>query len=104
MLHNNYNFIVGRASTGGTIGTPIIWGQCVVTPTFGAFADYRFGDENVSAVSVVPTFNNGFSGRVNVGFNIAMPGNVTASATGEYGGLGDEIRYWRAKAGVGVKF
>jgi hypothetical protein len=58
----------------------------------------------VAAVSVVPTFNNGFSGRVNGGFNVATPDNVTVSATGECGGLGDEIRYWRVKASVGVKF
>ena len=33
-----------------------------------------------------------------------MPGNLTAAATGEYGGLGDNIQYWRAKASLGMKF
>jgi hypothetical protein len=104
VAHNAFNFTVGRASTGGTIGTPTAWGMSVVTPTFGAFADYRFGDQTTAAVNVVPTFSNGWSAHVNGGFNIAMPGNVIASATGEYGGLGDTVQYWRAKGSLGVKF
>lgn len=104
VLHNKFNFTVGRASTGGTVGTPLAWGTSVVTPTFGAFADYRFGDETLAAASVIPTINNGWSARVNGGVSVAMPNNVTASATGEYGGLGNPIEYWRAKANLGVKF
>ena len=33
-----------------------------------------------------------------------MPGNITASGTGGYGGLGDSLQYWRAKGSLGVKF
>jgi Autotransporter beta-domain len=104
VFHDKYNFVVGRASTGGTIGTPFAWGTSVVTPTFGVFGDYRFGDETAAALSAVPTFNNGWSAHVNGGVSFAMSGGVTASATGEYGGLGDQIQYWRAKGSLGVKF
>lgn len=104
VLHNTFDFTVGRASTGGTVGVPLVWGLCVVTPTFGVFADYRFGDEAIAALSAVPTFNNGWSAHVNGGLSIAMPGNITASATAEYGGLGDNIPYWRAKGSLGVRF
>lgn len=104
VFHDKFNFTVGRASTGGTIGTPMAWRNSVVTPTFGVFADYRFGDETLAAANVVPTFNNGWSAHVNGGLSVAMPNNVTASASGEYGGLGDQIQYWRAKGSLGVKF
>jgi hypothetical protein len=104
VFHDKFNFTVGRASTGGAIGIPLAWGQCIVTPTFGAFGDYRFGDQTAAAISSVPTFNNGWSAHVNGGLSIAMPNNITASATGEYGGLGDQIQYWRAKGSLGVKF
>jgi hypothetical protein len=104
VFHDKFNFTVGRSSNGATVGTPIAWGQCIVTPTFGAFGDYRFGDQTTAAANVVPTFNNGWSAHVNGGLSIAMPGNVTASATGEYGGLGDAIQYWRARGSLGVKF
>lgn len=104
VLHNTFDFTVGRASTGATISVPLMWGLCVVTPTFGVFADYRFGDEAIAALSAVPTFNNGWSAHVNGGLSIAMRGNVTASATAEYGGLGDNIQYWRAKGSLGVRF
>ena len=104
VAHNALNFTVGRASTGATVGTPIAWGNIIVTPSFGAFGDYRFGDQTVSAASVVPTFGNGWSAHVTGGLSFAMPGNITASATGEYGGLGDQIQYWRATANLGVRF
>lgn len=104
VFHDKFNFVVGRASTGGTIGVPFAWGTNVVTPTFGVFGDYRFGDEAAAALSSVPTFNNGWSAHVNGGLSVAMPGNVTASATGEYGGLGDNIQYWRARGSLGLKF
>jgi len=104
VLHNTFNFTVGRASTGATIGVPLVWDLCVVTPTFGVFADYRFGDEAIAALFAVPTSNNGWSAHVNGGLSIAMPGNITASATAEYGGLGENIQYWRAKGSLGVKF
>ncbi len=104
VFHDKFNFVVGRASTGGTIGVPFAWGMSVVTPTFGVFGDYRFGDEITAALSSVPTFNNGWSAHVNGGLSVAMSGGVTASATGEYGGIGDSLRYWRAKGSLGVKF
>lgn len=104
VLHDRFNFVVGRASTGGTIGVPIAWGQCIVTPTFGVFGDYRFGDETTAALSTVPTFNNGWSGHVNGGLSFAMANGLTASATGEYGGLGQYLTYWRAKGSLGLKF
>ncbi len=104
VFHDKFNFVVGRASTGGTIGTPLVWGSTVVTPTFGVFGDYRFGDQTAAALSTVPTFNNGWSAHINGGVSVAMPGGVTASATGEYGGLGDTLQYWRAKGSLGVKF
>jgi hypothetical protein len=104
VFHDKFNFTAGRSSNGATIGTPIAWGQCIVTTTFGAFGDYRFGDQTTAAANVVPTFNNGWSAHVNGGMSVAMPNNVTASATGEYGGLGDQIQYWRAKGSLGVKF
>lgn len=104
VFHDKFNFTVGRASTGGTVGTPLVWGTAIVTPTFGVFGDYRFGDETAAALSAVPTFSNGWSARINGGVSIAMPGNVIASATGEYGGLGQDLTYWRAKGSLGVKF
>lgn len=102
--HGTFDFTVGRASTGATIGKPFAWGECVVTPSFGAFADYRFGNETTAALSVVPTFSNGFSSHVTGGLSVANSYGVTASATGEYGGLGDQLQYWRAKGSLGVKF
>ena len=104
VFHDKFNFVVGRASTGGTIGMPLVWGTAVVTPTFGVFGDYRFGDQTAAALSTVPTFNNGWSAHVNGGLSVAMSSGVTASATGEYGGLGDNIQYWRARGSLGVKF
>lgn len=104
VFHDKFNFLVGRSSNGAMIGKPMAWGAVVVTPTFGAFADYRFGDQTTAAANVVPTFNNGWSAHVNGGLSVATVNGVTASATGEYGGLGDSIRYWRAKGALGVKF
>lgn len=104
VFHDKFNFVVGRASTGGTIGVPMAWGASVVTPTFGVFGDYRFGDETAAALSAVPTYNNGWSAHVNGGVSVAMSGGVSASATGEYGGLGNALQYWRAKGSLGVKF
>lgn len=104
VLHDKFSFVVGRASTGGTVGVPIACGTSVVTPTFGIFGDYRFGDETAAALSSVPTFNNGWSAHINGGLSIAMPGNITASASSEYGGLGQDLTYWRAKGSLGMKF
>lgn len=104
VLHDKFNFVVGRASTGGTIGVPMVWGATIVTPTFGVFGDYRFGDETAAALSAVPTFNNGWSAHVNGGLSFAMANGLTASATGEYGGLGQDLTYWRARGSLGMKF
>lgn len=33
VFHDKFNFVVGRASTGGIVGVPLVWGTAVVTPT-----------------------------------------------------------------------
>lgn len=104
VFHDTFDFLVGRSSTGGTIGVPFVMPVGVVTPTLGAFADYRFGDQTTAAISSVPTFENGWSAHVNAGLNVAMPQGLAGSLGIEYGGLGQDLRYWRANARLGAKF
>lgn len=104
VLHDRYNFTVGRSSNGATVGVPMAANWGVVTPTFGAFADYRFGDQTAAALSSIPTFRNGWSAHLNGGLSFAHANGWSASLGGEYGGLGQDLRYWRARGSVGVKF
>ncbi|MDO8979026.1 MAG: autotransporter outer membrane beta-barrel domain-containing protein [Afipia sp.] len=102
--HPTYDFTVGRASFGGEAGVPILWNDTVVTPTLGLFGDYRFGVETVSTIAVVPTLADGWSARVTGGLSWQTVRGVTASLGGEYGGLAGDVRYWRARTSLGVKF
>lgn len=102
--HPTYDFTVGRASFGSEAGAPIIWNDTIVTPTLGLFGDYRFGVETVSAVAVVPTLADGWSARVTGGLSWQTAWGATASVGGEYGGLAGDVRYWRARSSLGVKF
>jgi hypothetical protein len=104
VAHSTFGFTVGRASVGGEVGTPIPFRSFVLTPFAGVFGDYRFGDQTAAAVSTVPVFDNGWSARVTGGLRSVATNGLSASIGGEYGGLGDPVRFYRLTGRVGVSF
>jgi hypothetical protein len=75
-----------------------------VTPTVGAFGDYRFGDDAVQTVATLPNIDDGWSARVTGGLRWSALNGFAASIGAEYGGMGSDTRFWRAKGAIGLKF
>jgi hypothetical protein len=104
VAHEKYAFDVGLGSFGGEVGAPVILGTWVVTPTVGAFGDYRFGDDAVQTVATLPNIDDGWSARVTGGLRWSALNGFAASIGAEYGGMGSDTRFWRAKGAIGLKF
>jgi outer membrane autotransporter protein len=100
----DYSFNVGVASVGGKVGIPLIWTGGTLTPTVGLFGDYRFGDDTISTVATLPNIDNGWSARLTGGLRWTFLNGLSASIDGDYGGLGQDVRFWRLRASLGAKF
>lgn len=104
VLHSKYDFDVGLASFGGEVGAATIWNSWVVTPTVGLYSDYRIGADTAATIATLPNFGNGMSARVTGGLRWTASNGFTTSVGGEYGGLGSDIQFWRARASAGMAF
>lgn len=104
VAHAKYSFDVGLGSFGGEVGAPVIFNTWIVTPTVGVFGDYRFGNDTVQSVATLPNIDDGWSARVTGGLRWTALNGFSTSIGGEYGGLGSDTRFWRAKGSLGYKF
>lgn len=96
---------VGRLSNGGRVAYPIAFDGGSLTPSLGAFAEWRFGQATLigDGLSFAPA--NGWSGRVNAALSLAHAGSgVSLTAVVEQMGLGTDTRSWTAQALIGVAF
>jgi hypothetical protein len=104
VVHSKYSFDVGLASFGGEVGAPTVWSNWIVTPTVGLYGDYRFGDDTAQTVATLPNLDDGWSARVTGGLKWTATNGFSTAIGADYGGLGSDTRYWRAKGSLGLKF
>lgn len=94
------DFATGRISTGGRVIAP--WqmsGTTTLSPYLGFYGDWRFATDNALPVGVpFVGLNDGWSGRVTGGVNIATAGGGSLALGGEYGGIGANYGVWTANA------
>jgi hypothetical protein len=94
------DFSTGRISTGGRVIAP--WQTSATTtlsPYLGFYGDWRFATDNALPVGVpFVGLNDGWSGRVTGGVNIATAGGGSLALGGEYGGIGANYGVWTANA------
>lgn len=96
---------VGRVTSGGRAAYPVALDGATLTPSVGAFADWRFGDASLgtSGVDLAPA--NGWTGRLNAGLSLAHAASgVSVTGFVERAGLGGDAPSWTGQVLLAVAF
>lgn len=94
------DFVTGRISAGGRVIAPWqVSATTTLSPYVGFYGDWRFATDNALPVGIpFIGINDGWSGRVTGGVNVAMAGGGSLVLGGEYGGIGANYKVWTANA------
>lgn len=96
---------VGRVSSGGRAAYPVALETGTLTPSIGAFADWRFGDASLGASGVSFAPANGWTGRLNAGLSLAHAATgVSVTGFVERAGLGGDAPSWTGQVLLTVAF
>lgn len=104
-LQPERDFSTGRASGGLRLSYPIAFDDMKFVPFAGIYGDYYFSeDDEAATLTFDDVIEDGWSARLTGGFALAMPSGLSASFSGEFGGIGSDTHSWSGRAGVSIPF
>jgi len=100
------DFSTGRASGGLKLSYPIVLDGGRSVPYAGVYGDYYFSeDDAAAALTFADVIEDGWSARFIGGFAFTIPSGMSASLTGEIGGIGaGGAPHYTGRANLSVPF